>query len=396
MKHKANKTSKPRSSKPRLSPEDLQKRSHHFKKQLTHALKKAVGFERQKLARRIKSAREQQENDKVARYEKELDFSKKYDFSKLTEFCFYRKVLRNKEYRSLLDEHKVVEFPSDITNDEEKNVIARLLNSNPVTESVNATCRLLDKCIVMNNPEADTQPRDQSLSSKAEPELHPDRLRQNPSLNSDKSETEIKALQQTKPQHEVTTESNSSSEINSSIDQSHEDNVKLENRDISPEEGVDVDSRREAATNENENDEEDEMFTIPATKSSTSNLPELAAGFLDPLGEDDEFVQKEMDEMDRPKRKNRRGQRARQAIWEKKFGKTANHVVKKREQEQLEREERQRKFEEREAKRARKAAMAQQDSKTSQAEKLHPSWEARKKQKLQPAGPFQGKKIVFD
>ncbi|WBW74326.1 ribosome small subunit biogenesis protein, BUD22 family [Schizosaccharomyces osmophilus] len=392
MKHHSNKANKPKSSKPRLSPEDLQKRSHHFRKQLTHALKKAVGFERQKLARRIKSAREQQENDKVARYEKEFDFSKKYDFSKLTEFCFHRKVLRNKEYRILLDEHKPVEFPSDITNDEEKNVVARLLNSNPISESVNATCRLLDKCILMNNPEADfTKSRDQNMSLTAEPKLHPDGVRRNPSLNLDKSETESERVQQKEPEkHELFTESSISPEKNASIEQPHEENFRLEKRKVSSEEDVNLEDKRN--TTMEDNDTEDEMFTIPSTKSSANNIPELATGFLDPLGEDDEFVEKEMDEMDRPKRKNRRGQRARQAIWEKKFGKTANHVVKKKEQEQLEREERQHKFNEREAKRAQKAAIA-----TSQEpDKLHPSWEAKKKQKLQPAGTFQGKKIVFD
>ncbi|EPY52481.1 BUD22 family protein [Schizosaccharomyces cryophilus OY26] len=393
MKHTSNKTIRPKSSKPRLSPELLQKRTHHFKKQLTHALKKAVGFERQKLARRIKSARAQEENDK------------KYDFSKLTEFCFYRKVLRNKDYRNLLNEHKPVEFPADITNDEEKNVIARLLNSKPVLESVDASCRLLDKCISINNPEAgSTKATDQNLPLKAEAEIHPEPLGQT-SLKSDKPETESKRIEQTEgltgqkelEQHEVSSKPSVSSKYDASVDQPHEMDTKHETPKASSQEDVNRENGQDI--NKEDSDMEDEMFTIPATKSLSYNLPELATGFLDPLGEDDEFVEKEMDEIEIPKRKNRRGQRARQAIWEKKFGKGANHIIKKKEQEQQEREERQRKFEEREAKRARKVAMAQQGvgSRSSQeAEKLHPSWEARKKQKLPPAAPFQGKKFVFE
>ncbi|GAA6035729.1 hypothetical protein JCM8097_005672 [Rhodosporidiobolus ruineniae] len=65
--------------------------------------------------------------------------------------------------------------------------------------------------------------------------------------------------------------------------------------------------------------------------TSSSFLPSLAAGYVsysDSDGEDAKWVKDAEREDKKGQRKNRRGQRARQAIWEKKFGSAANHVVK--------------------------------------------------------------------
>ncbi|KZO96926.1 Bud-site selection protein [Calocera viscosa TUFC12733] len=58
-------------------------------------------------------------------------------------------------------------------------------------------------------------------------------------------------------------------------------------------------------------------------------LPALNAGFV--AGSDSDFDD-EADDVDGAERKNRRGQRARKAIWEKKYGKNANHIKKQREE----------------------------------------------------------------
>ncbi|ORY29535.1 Bud-site selection protein [Naematelia encephala] len=70
--------------------------------------------------------------------------------------------------------------------------------------------------------------------------------------------------------------------------------------------------------------------------TSSTFLPTLSAGFT--LGSDDSDPDLEYDPdgiigTSKPERKNRRGQRARQAIWEKKYGRGAKHVVKARETE---------------------------------------------------------------
>ncbi|KAH8114528.1 Bud-site selection protein [Phellopilus nigrolimitatus] len=59
-------------------------------------------------------------------------------------------------------------------------------------------------------------------------------------------------------------------------------------------------------------------------------LPSLSVGFIN-AGSDSEWSDAEADLADSSLKKNRRGQRARKAIWEKKYGKHANHLKKSRE-----------------------------------------------------------------
>ncbi|CCO34828.1 BUD22 family protein C4F10,06 [Rhizoctonia solani AG-1 IB] len=68
--------------------------------------------------------------------------------------------------------------------------------------------------------------------------------------------------------------------------------------------------------------------TKTTSKTESRFLPSLAAGFI--RGDSDGSDIEDADVA--PERKNRRGQRARKAIWEKKYGKNANHVKKAREE----------------------------------------------------------------
>ncbi|GJN89504.1 hypothetical protein Rhopal_002491-T1 [Rhodotorula paludigena] len=170
--------------------------------------------------------------------------------------------------------------------------------------------------------------------------------------------------------------------------------------------------------------------------TSSSFLPSLAAGYVsysDSDGEDARWVKDAEREDKKSQRKNRRGQRARQAIWEKKFGSAANHVVKaaggkpvplaKMKEQKAQRaarkagsgppataaassagpaEPRGRTFQQPQSdggwkKRDEKKPAGGGDG--AAAEKMHPSWEAKRKaaemQKLGAVAP-QGKKITFD
>lgn len=168
----------------------------------------------------------------------------------------------------------------------------------------------------------------------------------------------------------------------------------------------------------------------PVTASTF--LPSLSVGFI-PGSDDSDISDADLDDDVAP-RKNRRGQRARRAyvpsyihlpicqrsyqkrrIWEKKFGKGANH--KKKEQDDFE--------ERRKRREARAKEQPQAVNRTSQAwpsskfnpqasdagwnrrstaeskpePELHPSWQAKKKQKeTEKTGivPSKGKKIKFD
>jgi hypothetical protein len=140
-------------------------------------------------------------------------------------------------------------------------------------------------------------------------------------------------------------------------------------------------------------------------------LPELQIGYVS--GSEDEYDDDVVKQITQPK-KNRRGQRARQKIWEAKYGRGAKHIQKEKEKVKLEREQKQREYEERVAKRAAKAAITGSNNvplgekKSGQSgqsaemtlenkpQGLHPSWEAKKKQEEALKNvKFSGKKIVF-
>jgi hypothetical protein len=72
-------------------------------------------------------------------------------------------------------------------------------------------------------------------------------------------------------------------------------------------------------------------------------------------------------------KKNRRGQRARQAIWEMKFGKTAKHIVNPK---------------------PAKIKVPEKTKEEKEIETLHPSWQAKLNNKTAII-PFSGKKTVF-
>ncbi|KAJ3110016.1 hypothetical protein HK100_003175 [Physocladia obscura] len=89
---------------------------------------------------------------------------------------------------------------------------------------------------------------------------------------------------------------------------------------------------------------------------------------------DDDSGLKKRDKEEKKAKKNRMGQRARQQIWEKEYGKNANHMLKKKIEPPAFKKPAPQKIE----------------------ENLHPSWAAKRAQKQQ-AGPveFSGKKVVF-
>ncbi|KAK9897464.1 Bud-site selection protein [Cystobasidium minutum MCA 4210] len=184
-----------------------------------------------------------------------------------------------------------------------------------------------------------------------------------------------------------------------------------------------------------------QKVTATSPPTTSAFLPSLAAGYT--LGDSDGSVYSDDDAADtKPARKNRRGQRARQAIWERKYGKNAKHVIKSQQRNAETEEARQRAKAEKEIEHLKKtgryvygvesnltkpsegkqsrtwtaatpsdkatekmsallAAEAEAKAKKAPANNaLHPSWEARKKAKeaqanLAAAKPA-GKKIVFD
>lgn len=145
-------------------------------------------------------------------------------------------------------------------------------------------------------------------------------------------------------------------------------------------------------------------------KQKQQALPQLATGYYSG-GESDDSDDPDAYESDKEtkKRKNRRGQRARQKIWEMKYGSTAKHIEANRLRQNSDRERLQQEYEARKAKRAQRNAylaekQAKLDAQKKQQEQReaklginHPSWEAKilAEKKLKNI-KFQGKKMTFD
>lgn len=174
---------------------------------------------------------------------------------------------------------------------------------------------------------------------------------------------------------------------------------------------------------ENEDPEDDESNLNDPFFST--ELPTLASGYISGSDDEDNYDYDNDAQVKSitSERKNRRGQRARRRIWELKYGKKANHVIKEKQDYQAKREQKQKDFEAREAKRKEKAAKQTQAGIEPHSERprsnerrgdhkaisgssagakrketaegpLHPSWEAKKKQKA--SAQFEGKKVKFD
>lgn len=165
----------------------------------------------------------------------------------------------------------------------------------------------------------------------------------------------------------------------------------------------------EEGSSEDDNVDDDDDDDI----ESKYNLPELATGYISG-GSDDESFNVDNDKIVRQatsQRKNRRGQRARQKIWEKKFGKQAKHKQKEIAAVENDRKRRQLEFEERERKRQERAKEAMENAPSGSnltpignkkeantvPKEVHPSWIAKKQaeEKLKNV-KFTGKKITFD
>ncbi|EMG48941.1 BUD22 Bud site selection protein 22 [Candida maltosa Xu316] len=212
-------------------------------------------------------------------------------------------------------------------------------------------------------------------------------------------------------------------EEGSDVDQTPDLDPSINYNEVTDEEPSEDESSESESESSHDDFFEEEEEEQPAKKKqkkdeSTYKLPELASGYFSG-GSDDE------DDADNDKvvkelttqRKNRRGQRARQKIWAQKYGKEAAHIKKNIQRVASEREQRQLEYEERQRKREmkakmleekqtganalplgeRKAAQPQLQSQPVEPKSIHPSWEAKQKEKEKLKNiTFQGKKVVFD
>ncbi|KAF8627437.1 hypothetical protein AX17_006251 [Amanita inopinata Kibby_2008] len=183
------------------------------------------------------------------------------------------------------------------------------------------------------------------------------------------------------------------------------------------EESEDVSDEDDGISSSDDLEKQGKKLVKPVTMSTSGMqstfLPSLAVGFVRGDSDDSDWSKDEVNIVE-PEKKNRRGQRARRAIWEKKYGKNANHKKKELEEKRGGKgEEARRRSHNKESKRATQRkpgsealAVANtggyktEDTRVSHNPErpLHPSWEAKKRLKEKMSlgiVPSQGKKIVF-
>ncbi|KAG7662258.1 BUD22 [[Candida] subhashii] len=201
---------------------------------------------------------------------------------------------------------------------------------------------------------------------------------------------------------------------------------EVTDEEASDESDIEIDEESES-----EESEEDDFFETDKKDKKTKKekevkeekykLPELASGYFSGGSDDEDDVEEDkVVKALTTHRKNRRGQRARQKIWEQKYGKEAKHVKAEKERYETDKQRRQIEFEERERKRELKRKLAEQPTGANMTpmgerssasatptptpqpqpaaeKKIHPSWEAKRlaEEKLKNV-KFQGKKITFD
>ncbi|KAG7887297.1 hypothetical protein KL936_004457 [Ogataea polymorpha] len=329
-------------------------------------------------------------------YEKlknELDTVIKQKLTKVGSKIFHREEVREVPPESFWADREKLKGHTYET--ELNNLVSKLFNKNTVKEVVQQTEHNFKLVLGVDKREAKTE-------------------------TAKRSENEQKMLQDESDEASVSEDSESSDDekldtIYSTYKSmvagsSDEDEGELE-------EGVDYNQLTDQEPSEQASESDDDQPDFETAKAerkklnnddffSELQLPVLAGGYYSGGEDEDELEQAEKDMKQLAKeRKNRRGQRARQKIWEKKYGKNANHIKKERERVQSEREKQRLAYEERVRKRAEKKKQEEEKKKQEEekrrkpsvADKMHPSWEAKRKaEEALKNVKFQGKKVKFE
>ncbi|KAG8792983.1 hypothetical protein FRC12_004258 [Ceratobasidium sp. 428] len=326
---------------------------HHSFKEAARAAKKAKAFEVQRSVKKLKEARKKGSTSDVQGLEKKLEIIKELDHASLGRISLVRKIQKIKALAihpmvqaALAD--AAVPLLDSISNDS-KHVV---LSSKLLAGEVDRLCTALKDLV---EPPEEQQPRvedgdeDESAGDSDEEEEEGKGV---PSIkddldNSKTSQPDPSALQSALSKLGIELESSlpAPPSPSSSTSSGDEDSIVLRDDD---EENLDDQASWESGSVDSEGNIRQAASVSSASTSSAAPpakrskgvtepnkagagsrfLPSLATGFI--RGDSDGSDIEDADVA--PMRKNRRGQRARKAIWEKKFGRNANHVKKAREE----------------------------------------------------------------
>ncbi|KAI5198170.1 Bud-site selection protein [Aureobasidium subglaciale] len=429
----------------------VQHKLEYAHKQLARAFKTAKGFEAQKSGRRRKTAGAKSDEKEVARIEAETAALKTLDLAATSRNYLHKSLIKFKAVAESPDLPKAVLSPPPPISDVSKaNVIARLCNSNPVKEALPPLLKDIQKALGVEVKDVkegkkrlrakDIEKQKQEEQAKAQPPKSSRHAAEpesgDVSLGEPGDESDIE-----RPTHR---KQNTENTGNGSEDEFAEYNDRLAGSSDSEDEGQSDNeptlrkgkASRAAALRAALGDISQSASVSPspspspsrspspesdapparATKAGTSAfVPSLTMGgyWSGSESEAEDFE-------DGPPKKNRRGQRARQAIAEKKFGKSAKHL---QNQEKANKNDRNSgwdakrgatdrtgprgargaprgRFERPGQDRAVRGDAAEPPKKKHRDDQgpIHPSWEAAKKAKeaKKVTAVFEGKKISFD
>ncbi|KAK0638357.1 Protein bud22 [Lasiodiplodia hormozganensis] len=445
----------------------LPTRLEQAKKELVKALKIARGFERQKLSRRRKAAEKDNKPGDVQRIDAEIEALKKIEYQKLAEAHLYKTLCKIKSVR----EHEALppwvregkEGEKGEKKGEEKkaaagkelmNVQARLFNANPTKEAMAVVVRdvraILGVDEVVKGPQAKRARGEGEAAASKEKEKGKKKKKVKVEEESSEDVEEGVGEGESGEENEGDDAEWDSEEFagfsdriaGSSDSESEEEDVEtqLKKRPYQPVRDLSFTppSSREASPSGSseptfsDDEEEEDASPEPAPKAKSKSkektpivtnkstfLPSLSAvGYIS--GSESEA--EDLDEEIAPQKKNRRGQRARQQLWEKKYGKGAKHLAKQKNDRnagwdakrgavdgdrgkkgKFGRDSRGGGFKPGgrgpQATDANTVELGKKKNHRDDGGKLHPSWEAAKlaKEKAKLGNvQFQGKKVTFD
>ncbi|KAI5852804.1 Bud-site selection protein [Morchella snyderi] len=457
----------------------VEEKIEHGIKLVSRGLKKAKGFEKQKLVKRLKIAREKGEDAAVKKLELEFEVLKteEMDLNSLASnhvlktFSKYKPISTSPLFPPWLAPRKELEAQPNGKEIAKRNIIARLYNSNAVKEAMaivvenvksvmgmsygvikgkrkvteiktNAgyeseegggetveTVRLVKRMKIDNKSttEEESESEDEeeewggilnseeSVDSEIDPDAFAADFMDRVAGSSDEDEDQG-------PLQRGTDDEWSGEDDEDDEDDKNDEEDEEDDEEYQGERGQNAKPtskpKSESKSSPNQHNQTQEATNLKAKKSEklkpvdsvkSTFLPTLMSGYISGSDSDidaDYYKDKNGKKKGpaQPKeRKNRMGQQARRALWEKKFGKEANHVKKGEEEKGRE------KIEQR-IKQGRGGGGKKQESAPEKKVKptevegpLHPSWEAARKAKEQQAkvqeavkGKPMGKKIVFD
>ncbi|KAJ5646872.1 hypothetical protein N7490_003244 [Penicillium lividum] len=404
-------------------------------------LKTARGFERQKLSRREKTARSPYDSVVLARLAEEVEALKKLDYQTTSERYLYKqlskmkRIAENPIFKEFQEAKNVsTQGPKSTA---EANILARLFKSTPVKNVTTTVISEIRKLMGVEDLPAGKQDKskakkDTTTKEKAE---KPARKQKQESVSGSESEGEGKRASRADDM-DISGDDESGVEDFSEFDgrlapgsgsegeESDDEEEEANNNRIADDISDSVFSRSPSPDFSGEDSVEESSPPPKKTKASKA-APVQTTTFLPSLmnggywsGSEEEATDDEQAAAP-PKRKNRMGQQARRALWEKKFGQSANHVVAEQKNQKRSRDSgwdtkrgatgaaggaggsRARRDapagpQNRAQRRAAGDFSSHKDKSADDTGPLHPSWEAKKKQKEQAAAVFSGKKVTFD